>query len=89
MQLRLLVDGVTKQDGNTKDMLFDVQELIGFCSSKMTLEAGDLLLTGTPKVKSRAASLAEHWMRAQQLTFDRELGQYELARRCSQRSRAL
>lgn len=49
VRLRLLVNGVTKQDGSTQDMLFGVQELIGFCSSKMTLEAGDLLLTGTPK----------------------------------------
>ncbi|MCL4561083.1 MAG: fumarylacetoacetate hydrolase family protein [Chloroflexi bacterium] len=37
-----------RQMGSTRDMLFPVQQLIAFISSVMTLEPGDLILTGTP-----------------------------------------
>eukprot|EP01136_Pigoraptor_vietnamica_P009027 Opistho-1_new@45107 len=46
--LWLKIDGVTKQDGNTRDMLFPIPMLIQAVSRHMTLEPGDLLLTGTP-----------------------------------------
>ena len=36
------------QDGNTKDMLFDIDEMISFVSQYFTLRVGDLLFTGTP-----------------------------------------
>jgi len=36
------------QDGNTKDMIFRIPRLIEHVSSIMSLEAGDLILTGTP-----------------------------------------
>lgn len=36
------------QDGNTKDMIFRIPRLIEHISSIMTLEAGDVILTGTP-----------------------------------------
>jgi 2-keto-4-pentenoate hydratase/2-oxohepta-3-ene-1,7-dioic acid hydratase in catechol pathway len=36
------------QDGNTHDLIFNIPTLIAFCSRMFTLEAGDLLLTGTP-----------------------------------------
>ena len=49
VQLWLKVDGVTKQDGNTKDMIYKIPHLISFVSQYMTLEAGDLILTGTPE----------------------------------------
>ena len=39
---------VVKQDGNTKDMIFGLPELIEYISKHMTLEEGDLILTGTP-----------------------------------------
>ncbi|MCX7684709.1 MAG: fumarylacetoacetate hydrolase family protein [Acetobacteraceae bacterium] len=46
--LRLWVNGVQKQDGSTKDMIFSVAEQIAIASRIMTLDPGDVLLTGTP-----------------------------------------
>jgi len=43
------VNGQIKQDGRTRDMIFDVPALIAYCSAAMTLEPGDLLVTGTPE----------------------------------------
>jgi 2-keto-4-pentenoate hydratase/2-oxohepta-3-ene-1,7-dioic acid hydratase in catechol pathway len=42
------VNGDMRQMASTRDMIFTVQQLIAFTSSVMTLEQGDLLLTGTP-----------------------------------------
>ena len=44
----LKVNDEIKQDGNTKDMLFSVVDLISYISDIFTLEPGDLVLTGTP-----------------------------------------
>ena len=38
----------TMQSGNTADMIFRIPEILEFLSANMTLEAGDLVLTGTP-----------------------------------------
>jgi 2-keto-4-pentenoate hydratase/2-oxohepta-3-ene-1,7-dioic acid hydratase in catechol pathway len=46
--IRLMVDGDVKQDGNTRNMVFGVAELVAHASSVMTLEPGDVFLTGTP-----------------------------------------
>ena len=51
------MNGHLKQDGNTKNMIFGVAELIAEASSKWTLEAGDFLLTGTPEVSSSRPSM--------------------------------
>ena len=48
LRLRCLVNGEVRQDSSTTDMIFSVAELIAFTSEAITLEAGDLLLTGTP-----------------------------------------
>ena len=37
-----------RQMASTRDMVFGIRQLIGFASSVMTLEPGDLLFTGTP-----------------------------------------
>jgi 2-keto-4-pentenoate hydratase/2-oxohepta-3-ene-1,7-dioic acid hydratase in catechol pathway len=42
------VNGEMRQMASTRDMIFTVRQLIAFISSVMTLEQGDLLLTGTP-----------------------------------------
>jgi 2-keto-4-pentenoate hydratase/2-oxohepta-3-ene-1,7-dioic acid hydratase in catechol pathway len=42
------LNGVVLQDGNTDDLIFDVPFLVSFISRVFTLEAGDLILTGTP-----------------------------------------
>ncbi|XP_022784704.1 acylpyruvase FAHD1, mitochondrial-like [Stylophora pistillata] len=49
VHLWLKVDGETKQDGNTQDMIYKIPHLISFVSRYMTLEEGDLILTGTPE----------------------------------------
>jgi 2-keto-4-pentenoate hydratase/2-oxohepta-3-ene-1,7-dioic acid hydratase in catechol pathway len=42
------VNGQLRQMGSTRDMIFPVPQLVAFVSSIMTLEPGDVLLTGTP-----------------------------------------
>lgn len=42
------VNGEMRQMASTRDMVFNVRQLIAFSSSIMTLEPGDILLTGTP-----------------------------------------
>lgn len=42
------VNGIMRQMASTSDMVFQISQLLVFASSFMTLEAGDLLLTGTP-----------------------------------------
>ena len=44
----LELNGERQQDGNTRTMIFPVAELVSFVSRHMTLEAGDVMLTGTP-----------------------------------------
>jgi 2-keto-4-pentenoate hydratase/2-oxohepta-3-ene-1,7-dioic acid hydratase in catechol pathway len=47
--IRCRVNGELVQDASTREMVFSVAELIAFASEAITLEPGDLLLTGTPK----------------------------------------
>lgn len=42
------VNGEMRQMASTRDMVFSIRQLIAFISSVMTLEVGDILLTGTP-----------------------------------------
>ena len=48
LPLRTTVNGQVTQSGHTRDMIFDVPFLIEYFSSFMTLQPGDLILTGTP-----------------------------------------
>ncbi|KAH8556352.1 hypothetical protein BGW37DRAFT_515271 [Umbelopsis sp. PMI_123] len=48
VNLWLKVNDTIKQNGNTKDMIFEIPKLIAYVSTIMKLEAGDVLLTGTP-----------------------------------------
>jgi 5-oxopent-3-ene-1,2,5-tricarboxylate decarboxylase / 2-hydroxyhepta-2,4-diene-1,7-dioate isomerase len=49
LSLRTLVNGQVKQQGNTRDMVHSVAELIAYLSAFMTLQYGDVILTGTPE----------------------------------------
>ena len=49
LELRTYVNGELRQQGNTRDLLCSIPELIAYITSFMTLEVGDILLTGTPK----------------------------------------
>ena len=48
LRLSLRVNGAVKQDAHTRDMIFPVREVIAHLSRGMTLEAGDVIATGTP-----------------------------------------
>ena len=48
LKLQTTVNGQVTQSGNTCDMIFDVPTLIEYFSSFMTLQPGDVILTGTP-----------------------------------------
>ena len=48
LALQTTVNGRVTQSGNTRDMVFDVPTLIEYFSSFMTLNPGDVILTGTP-----------------------------------------
>lgn len=48
LNLRLRVNGQTKQDGNTRDMIYPVDATIEWVSRGMTLLPGTLIATGTP-----------------------------------------
>ncbi|MCK5521190.1 MAG: fumarylacetoacetate hydrolase family protein [Candidatus Marinimicrobia bacterium] len=42
-------NGDRVQEGNTKDMIYSIPEIISYISSVMTLEVGDIIFTGTPE----------------------------------------
>jgi len=48
-RLQLRVNGTTKQDGSTANMIFPVDAIIEWLSKGLTLEAGDVIATGTPE----------------------------------------
>jgi len=49
LDLSLKVNGEIRQKSNTNNMVFTVEEIIEYISNIMTLEPGDLILTGTPE----------------------------------------
>jgi len=49
LKLTTRVNGKTTQQGTTADMIFDIPTLIEYLSSFMTLNPGDIILTGTPE----------------------------------------
>ena len=48
LRIRAVLNGNVMQDSNTSNMVFGVAEIVSFVSEAITLEPGDLLLTGTP-----------------------------------------
>lgn len=48
LPIRTILNGETMQDSNTANMVFSVAEIIAFVTQAITLEPGDLILTGTP-----------------------------------------
>jgi 2-keto-4-pentenoate hydratase/2-oxohepta-3-ene-1,7-dioic acid hydratase in catechol pathway len=67
--LRILthVNGQKRQDWNTRDMIFNCRQLIAFVTSIMTIEAGDILFTGTPQgviFGEKAPPEQRRWLRA-------------------------
>ena len=48
LRIRTLVNGEVRQEGCTADLLMGCAELVSYLSYGMTLEEGDIILTGTP-----------------------------------------
>ncbi len=48
LRLRSFVNGEPRQDGNTSELVYDVWDQVSYLSTAFTLDAGDLLATGTP-----------------------------------------
>jgi 2-keto-4-pentenoate hydratase/2-oxohepta-3-ene-1,7-dioic acid hydratase in catechol pathway len=48
LAIRAVLNGQTMQDSNTSNMIFGVAEIVSFVSQAITLEPGDLIITGTP-----------------------------------------
>ena len=53
LSVKAYVNGELKQDGNTRDMIFSIGEILEFITSIMTLLPGDVILTGTPEGVSK------------------------------------
>lgn len=49
LRLTTKVNGELRQDSNTADMIYNVEELVSYISQFMTLQPGDLIMTGTPE----------------------------------------
>ncbi|MDZ7800568.1 MAG: fumarylacetoacetate hydrolase family protein [Trueperaceae bacterium] len=49
VRVRTVINGETRQDGHTRDLIFPVAEVLSYVSGFMTLVPGDLVLTGTPE----------------------------------------
>lgn len=49
LEIRCTVNGETRQASNTSDMIFHCDEIVSYISQHMTLEPGDIILTGTPE----------------------------------------
>jgi acylpyruvate hydrolase len=47
LEIRLRVNGETRQSDNTRNMIFSCAEIIAYWSSRFTLEPGDIVTTGT------------------------------------------
>ena len=59
MDFHLDIDGSKVQQGNTRDMIFKIDDLIAYVSQFYTLKIGDLLYTGTP-VGVGPVSIGQH-----------------------------
>jgi 2-keto-4-pentenoate hydratase/2-oxohepta-3-ene-1,7-dioic acid hydratase in catechol pathway len=56
LEVTTRLNGTVRQHGKTADMAYNIPTIIAFISSVMTLEAGDLIATGTPAGVGRLAS---------------------------------
>lgn len=63
LRLRTWVNGVLRQDASTADMIFSVDHVIAYLSDHMTLEPGDLIITGTPEGVVLGMDEPRPWLR--------------------------
>jgi acylpyruvate hydrolase len=69
LNFNLDVNGETRQQGNTKDLLFSFESIIAFVSQYITLKQGDLICTGTPQgvAKVKIGDRLEGYLEGQKL----------------------
>ena len=48
LDFSIQINGETKQKGNTKDMIFSINQIVSYVSKFFTLKIGDYIFTGTP-----------------------------------------
>jgi len=73
LQFELKINNETRQNGNTKNVLFSFEKIIAFVSQYITLKKGDLIFTGTPEGVGQVhqGDKLEAWMAGEQfLNFD-------------------
>src|SRR5690606_12170536 len=61
-----VVDGVEKQRASTADLVFGPAQILSYLSQSLSLEPGDVILTGTPSGVG-AARLPQEWLRTGQV----------------------
>jgi 2-keto-4-pentenoate hydratase/2-oxohepta-3-ene-1,7-dioic acid hydratase in catechol pathway len=49
LDLKCWLNGELRQNSNTADMIFSIAQIVSYASRYMTLEAGDIISTGTPE----------------------------------------
>lgn len=57
------LNGATVQESTTSRMIFTISEIVAFVSKNITLEAGDIILTGTPSGVGHARKPDPVWMK--------------------------
>lgn len=63
LDIRLYVNNEIRQNSNTKDMIFKIDEIVSYISRYVTLEPGDLISTGTPEgVIAGFPAEKKHWL---------------------------
>ena len=62
--LRSWLNGELRQNSNTGDMIFSVAEIVSYASRYMTLEPGDLIITGTPEGVILGMPEPRTWLKA-------------------------
>lgn len=73
LQFELKINNESRQNGNTKDILFSFEKIISFVSQYITLKKGDLIFTGTPEGVGPVfkGDKLEAWLSGEQfLNFD-------------------
>jgi len=73
LPFELKINGTSRQNGNTNNMIFSYEHIISFVSKYITLKKGDLIFTGTPEGVGQVhqGDKLEAWMAGQQLlNFD-------------------
>lgn len=64
LELHTWVNGQQRQNSNTADMIFSVAEIVSYTSRYMTLEPGDLIITGTPEGVILGMPQPRTWLKA-------------------------